>query len=79
MEENKIFYIEKDGKKIKADIVTNFEIYGDHYCIYTTADPNSKNHLVYCAKIENNNLLAIEKEEEKRITDKIMHELFQNI
>ena len=43
MKENKTFYIEKDGIKIKATILTNFELYGDNYCIYTISNNDNNN------------------------------------
>lgn len=73
MEENKTFYIEKDGKQIKATILTNFELYGDNYCIYTV--PNNDNNNVYCAKVLENRLVKIENEEELKLTNKIVAEL----
>ena len=75
MEDNKIFYIEKDGLKVKATILTNFELYGDNYCIYTIQSENSKNNDVYCAKLMNNQLIKIENEEEIKLTNKIVSEL----
>lgn len=74
--ESEIFYIEKDNKKIKANILTNFEIYGDNYCVYTINIDNTKMNNIYCAKIIDNNLVEIKDETELSLTTKIIHELF---
>lgn len=79
MEEVNTFYIEKDGIKYKANIITNFEIYNDNYCIYTIPDETTKNYNVYCAKILGNNLVKIENEKEKKLTNKIVTELINSI
>lgn len=70
MEEKKVFYIEKDNQQIKANIITNFELYGDNYCIYTV--PFNGNNNVYCAKIIDNKLIKIENKEERELTNKIV-------
>lgn len=75
MEDNKIFYIEKDNKKIEATILTNFELHGDNYCIYTIKDDISKNNTIYCAKIINNQLIKIENENELNLINKIVKKL----
>lgn len=77
MDEKNIFYIEQNGHKIKANILTNFEVYGDNYCVYTIPIENNKNNIVYCAKIVNNQLVKIEDEKELRITNKIIHNLLK--
>ncbi|MCI6265390.1 MAG: DUF1292 domain-containing protein [Erysipelotrichaceae bacterium] len=79
MSEPNTFYIEQNGTKIKANILTNFEIYGSNYCIYTTSDKTEKNYNVYCAKIVGNNLAQIEKEEELKLTNKIVKELINSV
>ena len=79
MNESKMFYIQKDDMTIKANILTNFEIYGDNYCIYTIPIENTKNNNVYCAKIVGNKLVPIEKEEDSRLTDKIINELMKKV
>ncbi len=68
------FQIEKDGTKYKANILTNFELYNNHYCIYTIPSDTSKNYNVYCAKIIENNLVKIEDEQEIKLTNKIVTE-----
>lgn len=75
MEEQNKFYIEKDGKKYTATILTNFEVYGDNYCIYTTPIENTKENNVYCAKINGSILTKIEDPKEKELTDKIVKNL----
>ena len=79
MEESNVFYIEKEGKNYQANIVTNFEIYGDNYCIYTIPNETTKNYNVYCAKIVGNNLVKIENEEELKLTNKIVTELINSV
>lgn len=79
MEESNVFYIEKDGKNYLANIVTNFEIYGDNYCVYTIQDEITKNYNVYCAKIVGNNLVKIENEKELKLTNKIVTELINSV
>ena len=73
MDSNKKFFIEKDGTRIEATILTNFELYGDNYCIYSI--PNKQNNDVYCAKVLGNKLVKIDNEEELRLTNKIVTEL----
>lgn len=75
MEDNKVFYVEKNGTKIKATILTNFELYGDNYCIYTIPIPNSKEIDMYCAKLIDNQLIKIENEEEIKLTNKVVNKL----
>lgn len=75
MEENKIFYIETDGKQVKATVLTNFELYGDNYCVYTISNTDNKTNNAYCAKILDNRLIPIENEEELKLTNKIVSEL----
>lgn len=79
MEEANVFYIEKEGIKYKANIITNFEIYNDNYCIYTIPDETAQNYNVYCAKIVDNNLVKIENEQEQKLTNKIVTELINSI
>lgn len=79
MEETNVFYIEKYGKKYKANIITNFEIYQDNYCIYTIPDETTKNYNVYCAKIVGNNLVKIENEEELKLTNKVVTKLINAV
>ena len=74
--ENKVFYIEMDNKKLRANILTNFEVYGDNYCIYTINVDGTKMNNVYCAKIVDNNLVEIKDETELKLTNKIIYELF---
>lgn len=75
MKDNKIFYIEKGSIKVKATILTNFELYGDNYCIYTIKSENSKNNNIYCAKLINNQLIKIENESEMKLVNKIVTKL----
>ena len=79
MEDQKTFYIEKDGTKYKANILTNFELYNNHYCIYTIPSDTSKNYNVYCSKIIENNLVKIEDEQEIKLTNKIVTELMNSL
>jgi len=79
MIENNNFYIEKDGRKYQATILTNFQIEKNHYCIYTIPSETTKEHNVYCAKIINNNLINITDEQEKKLTNKIINELLNGV
>lgn len=79
MKENKIFYIEKEGIKYQATILTNFEVYGDNYCIYTVPDKTSHQNNVYCAKIIDNNLVEIKEEKERKITTQIIKQLMHSV
>lgn len=75
MEENKTFYIENNGQRIKANIITFFEVLNENYCIYSL-----QNHPlvdIYCAKIINNNLVKIEDEEEKERINNIVKQLLK--
>lgn len=75
MEENKTFYIENNGQRIKANIITCFEVLNENYCIYSL-----QNHPlvdIYCAKIINNNLVKIEDEEEKERINNIVKQLLK--
>lgn len=65
------FYINKDNQRIEANILTNFTIFNDTYCIYTIPDID-KNHNVYCAKLIGNNLIPITDEKELSLTNKIV-------
>ncbi len=69
------FYVDVSGKKIVAEILTCFNIYEDSYCIYTVPNSQNDNYGVYCAKIVGNTLVKIEKEEEKRLTSKVVMKL----
>ena len=77
MEENKTFYIHKEGKNIQANILTNFELYGDNYCIYTINKENDTSD-VYCAKLINNSLVEIKNESERKRIEKIVKKLINN-
>ena len=77
--ENNQFFIEKEGKKYQATILTNFRISQNNYCIYTIPSETSKNQNVYCAKIIDNNLVKIIDEKEKQLTDKVVTELVNGI
>ena len=79
MEEQSKFYIDENGKKIIANILTNFELYGDNYCIYTVPQNNSQEYEVHCAKIMGSTLMKIENEREKNMTNKIVQQLLQSI
>ena len=77
-EENQnTFYIETDKGKIKATILTNFEIYGDYYCVYTIPVEHTKNYNVYCAKNIEGKLVPITDENEQNRINKIVKELIQ--
>ena len=78
MEETSKFYIEKDGTKYTASILTNFTIYGDHYCIYTIPSIQEKQNNVYCAKIYENRLIKITDQKELDLTSKIVKQLLGN-
>lgn len=75
MEENKILYIEKNGEKLKANILTCFEVLNENYCVYSIQNPPSVD--VYCAKLINNNLVKIEDEEEKERINNIVKQLLK--
>ena len=77
MEEKDIFYIEKNGMKYKANIITNFELYGYSYCAYAVEDHQSKNYNVYCAKIVNDHLIPIMDEKEIQLTNNLITELIK--
>lgn len=77
MEENKIFYIEENGKQIKANILTNFTVVDETYCIYTIPIENTQNNNLYCAKIINNKLVEITDEIEKNRINKIVQKLIK--
>lgn len=79
MEEQNKFYIESNGKKILANILINFELYGDNYCVYTVSQNNSQEYKVHCAKILGSTLIKIENEREKSMTNKIVQQLLQSI
>lgn len=77
MTDNYEFYIEKDNNKYKAQVITDFEIYGDRYCIYKLANDEQNN--VYCAKYLNNKLVKIENQEELNLTKKIITKLIESL
>ena len=72
MDTNK-FYVVVNQKQYIANILTNFTIYDDTYCIYTIPD-KEKNHNVYCAKINGNKLEPITDEKELTLTNKVVNE-----
>lgn len=78
MDEASKFYIEKDGIKYTASILTNFELYGDHYCIYTIPSVKESQNNVYCAKIYENRLIKITDQKERDLTSKIVKQLLEN-
>lgn len=75
---NEQFYIDKNGIRYIATILIKFEIYGEYYCVYTIKD-NAQNQNVYCAKLFGNNLLKIESDSEKRLTNKIVTQLINSL
>lgn len=77
MSNNYEFYIEKDNNKYKAQVITDFEIYGDRYCIYKLVHDDQNN--VYCAKYVDNNLVKIDNEEELNLTKKIVTKLIESL
>lgn len=78
MDKNK-FYIEISGKKYNATILTNFEVLGDNYCIYTVPSDTSGENNVYCAKIVEQYLVPIEDLKTRELTNKIITNLLSCI
>lgn len=68
------FYIDKDGKRYEANILSNFSVNNNVYCIYTVGRDDNQNS-VYCAKVVNNELVKIENEDEIKLTNKIVNSL----
>lgn len=66
------FYIEKEGQEYQAKILTNFEIYGDHYCIYALPQKENNDYNLYCAKWINHQLEKIKDQKELDLTNKIV-------
>lgn len=77
MDVNK-FFIEVNNEKKVANILTNFSIYNDNYCIYTIPNDNEKQN-VYCAKLVGNQLQKIVDEKELNITNKIVKEFISSL
>lgn len=72
------FYIRKDSQRIEANILTNFTIFNDTYCIYTIPTID-KNHNVHCAKLIGNNLIPITDEKELSLTNKIVTKYIESL
>ncbi len=73
------FYIDQEGKRYTATILTNFELYGDHYCVYTIPDEKTKKENVYVAKIKENQLYRIESVKERELAGKVVKQLFHDL
>lgn len=72
------FFIDKDGKRYEANILSNFSVNNNLYCIYTIGRDNNLSS-VYCAKIIDNELVKIENEDEIRLTNKIVNSLLAGL
>lgn len=72
---NTSFYIENGNHKIKADVLTYFELSGDYYCVYTVKNEDYKDSFVYCAKVVNGNLVPISDRQEVSLTSKVVGRL----
>ena len=72
-----MFNVKKNGVEYEADVLTNFELYGDHYCVYTI--PNSDYYDVYCAKIVDGKLIDIKSEKEKEMTNIVVSRLIDSV
>lgn len=72
------FCIDKDDKRYEANILSNFSVNNNVYCIYTIGRDNNLSS-VYCAKIIDNELVKIENEDEIRLTNKIVNSLLAGL
>lgn len=72
------FYIEENGQRLEANILTNFTIFDDIYCIYTILTKD-KNHNVYCAKLIDNKLIPIIDEKELNLTNTIVNKYIESL
>ena len=70
-----VFYVDIDGKKVKAEILITFSFYGNFYCAYCISNDDTKLNDVYSAKVVNNTLVNIEDEKEKQIIDQYIYNL----
>lgn len=72
------FYIDKDGKRYEANILSNFSVNNNVYCIYTVGGDDNHSS-VYCAKVVNNELVKIDNEDEIKLTNKIVNSLLAGL
>ena len=76
MDENN-FNVIKNGKQYQARILANFDIYGEHYCIYTIS--NLDNYDVFCAKVVDDMLMDVQDEKEKGMVSNVILKLVNAI
>ena len=72
------FTIEVDGIKHNAKIIMNFELYGNYYCIYGVKNDNDM-YDINCGKVVGQNVVPIDNENDKALTDKIIMSLTNSV
>ena len=73
MDNTNNFYVDVDGRKVKAEVLFTFSFYNNLYCAYCIKDNNTNLNDVYSAKVLGNTLVNIDNLKEKQVIDQYIY------